>query len=46
MKILISNGIDKLSQNIGKYFSQKHEIQYFEDPSKKESLKDFNSFGL
>ena len=46
MKILISNGINKLSQNIGKHLSQKHEIQYIEDPSKKESLKDFNEIIL
>ena len=46
MKILISNGINKLSQNIGKHLSQKHEIQYIEDPSKKESLKNFNEIIL
>ena len=46
MKILITNGINKLSQNIGKYLSKEHEIQYIENPSKKESLNKLNEINF
>ena len=46
MKILITNGINKLSQNIGKYLSKEHKIQYIENPSKKESLNKLNEINF
>ena len=37
MNILITNASNNLSQIIGNHFSKKHNIEYIEDPSKKNS---------
>ena len=46
MNILITNASNNLSQIIGNHFSKKHNIEYIEDPSKKNTLESLLNISL